>query len=205
MITPSLLVRPLQRVARLVSNVRATFFTRPSLVAPRRTLSQGAPPYKYSFLACLCVRTRSSLGQSICARVNEHRHPEDMIDLVCRVPRARGLTRLILLFPCGRWASTRDQRATPSPLVRVGRAKETNSLRLSLSCARCASTGDQQPLSQSPLLYVEGIAQLHRPIFLNQAGAIERPVLFAVKAQLEVAPAHGDAKDPVQLGWVDSI
>jgi hypothetical protein len=37
--------------------------------------------------------------------------PENTIGLVCRVPRARGLTRLILLF-----------------CVRVGRAKETNSL-----------------------------------------------------------------------------
>src|SRR6478672_9534094 len=45
--------------------------------------------------ACLCIPPTSSLDQSKCARVKEHRLSENTIGLVCRLPRAQGLTRLI--------------------------------------------------------------------------------------------------------------
>lgn len=38
-------------------------------------------------------------------------------------------------------------------------------------------------------LEVEGIAQLHRPVFLDEAGAIERAVLLAVEAEFKIPPA----------------
>jgi hypothetical protein len=136
MITPSLLVRPLQRVARLVSDVRAS--TRTAISYP----SKLARSFAFG----------SSLDQSKRARVKEHRLSENTIDLVCRLPRAQGLTRLVPPHSGVGVGRAQETNGLPlSPLVRVGRAKETNSLRPSMFCARCASNGDQQP---SPLAYL---------------------------------------------------
>jgi len=53
------------------------------------------PNISWSFRACSFVPSRSSLDQSKRARVKEHRLSENTIGLVCRLPRAQGLTRLI--------------------------------------------------------------------------------------------------------------
>jgi hypothetical protein len=60
----------------------------------------------------LFILTRSSLDQSKRARVKEHRLSENTIGLVCRLPRAQGLTRLthpILVCAFG------EQRRSTSP------------------------------------------------------------------------------------------
>src|SRR4029079_5129169 len=64
---------------------------------------------QWSFQASLVVLIRSSLGQSKRARVKEQRLSENTMGLVCRLPRAQGLTRLILPFWCAPSASTGDQ------------------------------------------------------------------------------------------------
>jgi hypothetical protein len=48
--------------------------------------------------ACSFLLPISSLDQSKRARVKEHRLSENTIGLVCRLPRAQGLTRLIHAF-----------------------------------------------------------------------------------------------------------
>ena len=135
MIPPSLLVRPLQRVARLVSNVRAS--------------------------------TRTALSVSIRS------------------------------FWCGRWASTRDQRAALSPLVRVGRAKETNSLHTSPSrvrtpgaqerygcrsshdAPRSASTGTNQATRPLPYRYQLCLSRQLRACEHSSASLSQFPVMAA--------------------------
>ena len=65
---------------------------------------------KCSFQARLFFLIRSSLVQSKRARVKEHRLSENTMDLVCRLPRAQGLTRLIPLIWCARSASKGAQQ-----------------------------------------------------------------------------------------------
>ncbi len=62
--------------------------------------------------------------------------------------------------------------------------------------------GCVQPLAErsTPLfLHVEGEAELHGPVLLDETGTIERTVLFAVEAQLIIVPAHGQTKYPIQF------
>ncbi len=90
--------------------------------------------------------------------------PSSLVLLLQRVARlvsnVRASTRTALSvnirsFWCGRWASTRDQRAALSPF-----------------CARCASTGDQQP---SPWLFpvavqnsYDGSLEVHKPDWFGE-------------------------------------
>ena len=60
------------------------------------------------------------------ARFDEHRHPKNTIGLVCALGEQGRRTAAIPTL-CGRWASTRDQRAALSPLVRVRRARRSTS------------------------------------------------------------------------------
>ncbi len=101
-------------------NPGRTFYTRPThrLLCNRfpgtHPFPKRAPPINDpSKLAC-SFAFRSSLDQSKRARVNEHRHPENTIDLVCRVPRAQGLTRLI---PSILVCALGEQRKLPSPPI----------------------------------------------------------------------------------------
>jgi len=77
------------------------------------------PNISWSFRACSFVPSRSSLDQSKRARVKEHRLSENSMGLVCRLPRAQGLTRLIHPFWCAHWASKGDQRVGQFRLHRL--------------------------------------------------------------------------------------
>src|SRR5690348_6254387 len=109
-------------VARLVSNVRA-IYNDPSKLA-------------WSLLD-------NKVDQSKRARVKEHRLSENTIGLVCGLPRAQGLTRLIPPHSGVGVGRAQETIGLPSLLLcALARAQETNSLHTPSSPrAHSGSTG----------------------------------------------------------------
>jgi hypothetical protein len=109
MLLPSLLMSVLRAWARSVPSCQPSHPPRPRAVLsthrptdcfaidyPERALFPTEHRRRIDFVQLRSLPLlRSSLDQSKRARVKEHRLSKNTIDLVCRLPRAQGLTRLV--------------------------------------------------------------------------------------------------------------
>ena len=127
MLPPSLLVPPSHEQPGSVQALRASRFSVLRMVvdsSPSARLDEHRE--KWSFQACFILLPTSSLDQSKRARVKEHRLSKNTIGLVCRLPRAQGLTRLLLPLWCARSASKGDEQppfgVLPSASTRTAQA-----------------------------------------------------------------------------------
>src|SRR5215470_11700747 len=114
MLLPSSLVPFLRRANRSVSYC-ARHLTHPTLRTPRRALYPSEHRLLNGPSKLACSFPKSSLDQSKRARVKEHRLSENTMVLVCRLPRAQGLTRLISFLLVCALGEQRRRTGHPPP------------------------------------------------------------------------------------------